>query len=94
MLRPGKLTGEQLILHAVEIERLLEDWRQSMPPYYKRWFGPSSHFRTQTMPDGSDELLQDVTVDGGLVMLKYAILRYVVLHFVYLSEVCTYPLAP
>lgn len=75
LLRPGKLTGEQLILHAVEIERLLEDWRQSMPPYYKRWFGASSMFRSNPTADGSDELLTDVTVDGGLVMLKYAILR-------------------
>lgn len=81
LLRPGKLTGEELILHAVEIERLLEDWRQSMPPYYKRWFGASSLFRTQqaAAEEGAgDELLADVTVDGGLVMLKYAILRYVV----------------
>ena len=75
LLRPGKLTGEQLILHAVEIERLLEDWRQSMPLYYKRWFGASSMFRTSPTADGSDELLADVTVDGGLVMLKYTILR-------------------
>lgn len=80
LLRPGKLTGEQLILHAVEIERLLEGWRQSMPPYYKRWFGASSLFRTasaSSQREDGDELLTDVTVDGGLVMLKYAILRYV-----------------
>lgn len=79
LLRPGKLTGEELILHAVEIEKQLEDWRQSMPPYYKRWFGASSLFRTQqaAAEEGAgDELLADVTVDGGLVMLKYAILRY------------------
>lgn len=81
MLRPGKLTGEELILHAVGVERSLEEWRQSMPPYYKRWFGASSLYRTTTMPDGGDELLADVTVDGGLVMLKYAILRYVIVLF-------------
>lgn len=83
LLRPGKLTGEQLILHAVEIERLLEDWRQSMPPNYKRWFGASSLFRTHATyaPDNTDELLADLSVDGGLVMLKYAILRYVYSHW-------------
>lgn len=90
MLRPGKLTGEELILHAVGVERSLEEWRQSMPPYYKRWFGASSMYRTQSMPDGGDELLADVTVDGGLVMLKYAILRYVICSVLFCAVLCVW----
>ncbi|KAF8311076.1 hypothetical protein DL93DRAFT_2061475, partial [Clavulina sp. PMI_390] len=81
LLRPGKLSGEQVIVHAINIERLLEDWRQSMPASYKRWVGASSLFREGEQ----DELLADVTVDGGLVMLKYLILRMWLLRTIFMN---------
>lgn len=75
LFAPGALPIKDFIEKAVRIERSLEAWRETLPMNYQQWFGKYTDRRA--LPEhGADPLLDQVTVEAGLVMLKYTILRY------------------
>lgn len=80
LYRPGKLTGEQIVLRAIEIERSLEAWRKKMPESYQKLFGRTSSGlgRQQKI-----ELMSTVKIDRGVTMLQYGIMRMFLLRAVF-----------
>lgn len=80
LYRPGKLTGEQVVLRAIEIERSLEQWRRKLPASYQKLFGGSMSL---DRPQRVDLVLNLVNVDRGITMLKYGILRLFLLRSVF-----------
>jgi hypothetical protein len=76
LFAPGVLPDHEFVARAVMIERSLETWRINLPITYQQWFGKYSDRRRLPANGEEDPLLAQVTVDAGLVMLKYTILRY------------------
>ncbi|KAF9520914.1 hypothetical protein BS47DRAFT_1378679 [Hydnum rufescens UP504] len=74
--RPGKLSGEQVVRRAIEVERSLEQWRLKAPRHYQELFVGHSHW-------GIDQrrklLTSRVTPECGITLLKYGVLRMSVL---------------
>ena len=82
LYRSGELSGEQVVLCAIGIERSLEQWRLKVPKHYRRLFVGHSHKRI----DERRKLLTSVTPECGITMLKYGILRMCVLRSVFSNE--------
>ena len=80
LYRPGKLTGEQVVLRAIEIERSLEQWRRKLPAPYQKLFGGSMRLDRQQKVE---LVLANVTADRGITILKYGILRMFLLRAVF-----------
>lgn len=80
LYRPGKLTGEQVVLRAIEIERSLEQWRHKLSGPYQKLFGGSMRLDRQQKVE---LVLANVTPDRGITMLKYGILRMFLLRSVF-----------
>jgi hypothetical protein len=71
------LTGEQIVLRAIEIERSIDQWRRSMPSSIRRLFGrPSEGLDRQQQ---SELVMGHVTTDRGALILEYCVLRLYVL---------------
>lgn len=80
LYRPGKLTGEQVVLRSIEIERSLEQWRRKLPAPYQKLFGGSMRLDRQQKVE---LVLANVTADRGITILKYGILRMFLLRAVF-----------
>lgn len=80
LYRPGKLTGEQVVLRAIEIERSLEQWRKKLPAQYQKLLGGSMKLDRQQKVE---LVLNHVTPERGITMLKYGILRMFLLRSVF-----------
>lgn len=80
LYRPGKLTGEQIVLRAIEIERSVEAWRKKMPGSYQKLFGATS---TGLVRAQKIELMSTVKTDRGVTMLQYGIMRMFLLRAIF-----------
>jgi Fungal specific transcription factor domain len=80
LYRPGILTGEQVVLRAIDVERSLEQWRRKLPPIYQKLFTGHSHL---DMDQRVNIVTSTINTDRGITMLKYGILRMCLLRAVF-----------
>jgi hypothetical protein len=76
LYRPGRQSGDQILRHATRIERTFAGFRASLPQAYQHLFAGTESW---TMDERSQLVLQEVTADRGLTMLKYGIARILLL---------------
>ncbi|KAF8317098.1 hypothetical protein DL93DRAFT_2154390 [Clavulina sp. PMI_390] len=84
LYRPGKLTGEQVVLRAIEVERSLEQWRKKLPEEYAQFMGGSLGLGREAKIAVVPTI---VTPPRALTMLKYSILRLFLLRSVFNNNV-------
>ena len=80
LYRPGVLTGEQVVLRAIEVERSLEQWRRKLPPVYQKLFAGHSHL---DMDQRVNIVTSTINTERGITMLKYGITRMCLLRAVF-----------
>ncbi|EIN04953.1 hypothetical protein PUNSTDRAFT_146228 [Punctularia strigosozonata HHB-11173 SS5] len=84
---PTRQTGDAIMRHATRIMKSMAEVRRQLPEHYKWYFSG-----TEDWPlDRRSKLVQDITEDQGLTLLKIGITRILLLRALFSSKELQYP---
>lgn len=84
---PTRHNQEAIMRNATRIIKSMDEFRKQLPESYKNFFGG-----TETWPeDKRKQLVEDITEDQGLTLLKIGIARILLLRALFSSPELPYP---
>lgn len=84
---PSNKSADAVMRHATRIIKSMVEFRRGLPENYKFYFGGTEDWPLEKR----QKLVQDITADQGLTLLKFGISRILLLRALFSSKELDYP---